>query len=291
MSSPEKFEQSKFEKQPEVEKKEELVVKHERFGAETEETGKIPERFLNINKQELKENYFSYADKIEIQDLRYKIKEGKAFSLNTLLPEGWKLVKKAGAEFIADHDNKEVIYGNWYTLKREYFVPEGKPMPERVEDEYFFRDVYPEEKKIVEQKFFPAISRRGFFLILLHEIGHAHYYEGRDPIGKLAMHTIEREEIQKKLSKNLPLSEKEEEFKKKVIIPEERTSWAWALRTFRKLRQQGIDLEPGLPSTKEIRKIVHAALSTYEQNLNPEALRVALETTFGLEAITGESEK
>lgn len=271
------FEQpSKLEKLSEKETKEEIfkeildngvvLGEYERFGATIEEIAVVPEdikqqfihyvdgqksgdelcssslpadaRGIEEIKEKLKDKIKEYSN-IEIKGIKYTTPEGKSISLDEFLPEGWRIIRQ--------HIGKlQVVF-----LTREGLLAKNI--------------IYPQYYKIPESdKYFLPIQREGFFLGLLHEIGHAHFYESE------SLNPKRKNELNPTLKT------------KRETIKEERSAWAWALQTLRKLRREGIDFEPTLPENKKILEKVHAVLSTYEKkDLSLEEFKKAFETMWG----------
>ncbi len=96
------------------------------------------------------------------------------------------------------------------------------------------------EDRLVEGGFAPFFSQPGAFLELLHELGHIDSIENaikaRNPKSDQ-----ERESIAEELMKT----------------EDERDAWAYAVKMLRKLRAEGINLEPELDSEAKIAQSVH----------------------------------
>lgn len=262
---------SKYESQLERNERRETpsrVEEHERFGERVVE--KIGKKIYNAS-----------GEFHEVEDI-YRIQEsGEAFSMKSLLPEGWKFWRGVRDFYGSNLKDKAVIYGDHYVLSREYTVPESEPIPEHVEREDFIRYVDPDTRFVVEMHSLPQVTQKGFFLHLLHEIGHGHVFEAMSQEDKNAILDITRE---LKFSKaKSEFSPEERDLYDRFILRPERGAWTWALRTLRRLRQEGIDLAPELNSQQEIIKAISAALSTYEHDLDPEARMEALRTARFIE--------
>lgn len=66
----------------------------------------------------------------------------------------------------------------------------------------------------------------------------------------------------------------------KLRAADERNAWAFALRQLRKLRQDGIDLEPALDSLGEIEEIIDDALMSYQEDFSHRVLSSAIYNQF-----------
>lgn len=132
---------------------------------------------------------------------------------------------------------------------------------------------FPGPRGVLELSSFPQIERNGFFISLLHEIGHSQVFESMSE--EEQMESIELiSKLTKKKKQQITKEEKESENK------DERKSWARALKTFRRLRKEGIDLEPELDTPGKVLKGIHAAIGTRE-NLDPiELVKIVREALF-----------
>ncbi|MFH0987729.1 MAG: hypothetical protein V1841_02465 [Patescibacteria group bacterium] len=298
--SPEKFD---FEKEeikdkiketsgPEEEIKKELqeitFKKYKRFGATVEEIIESPDRHLNDYLKsfhaeqkrpikEIKQEFEKGASKwsipgktLELRDVKYTSEDGKSISLGSLLPKGWKFIKTTELFSGANPEAREIHYAPPTTQTRKtYEVPKDQRLPE--EGEYFssrdhiVRLVNRERRKVREDQESFSVSKKGFFLGVLHEIGHANFYT-----------EMTQKERQNYITARKLAGETENNpWAVKYIVRDERQAWAWALREFRKLRKGGIDFEPALSSNKEIIKLVESKLSSYKKSLTPQAYNEA----------------
>lgn len=124
-------------------------------------------------------------------------------------------------------------------------LPEGYSLEKRrslgtsVVDPYKGKLVYGEDR-LVEGGFVPFFSQPGAFLELLHELGHI-------------------DSIENAIRAKNPKSEQERESiaKELIEVEDERDAWAYAVKLLRKLRAEGIDLEPKLDNEAKIAQAVH----------------------------------
>lgn len=133
---------------------------------------------------------------------------------------------------------------------------------------------------------YSLIPQKSFFLSLLHEIGHAYFCESLSKEEILRFMAL-TDELDFKRSTS-GLTSEETELYKKYVINHEKKAWAYALKTLRRFRGEGIDLAPELTSIKEILCIVMASLSSYEKALSPEDHEEIIRVVFGGEIEKGE---
>ncbi len=238
-----------------------FVEEKERFGAKVREVFKSEPNSLQD----------------EIEDIEYETGDGKITSIKSLLPREWKMVRSSflgmDRPMVASFAEKTVAYGENYWIPKAFIVPKGEPLPEPVRREDFIREVFPGPRGVLELSSAPQIERNGFFISLLHEIGHSQVFEN-----------MSEEEQAKFLEHVSDLSNKRKsqyaEQDKKTEIENERKSWAWALKEFRQLKRGGVDLEPELDSPDKLLRGIHAALDTRE-DMNPvEFIKLVREALF-----------
>lgn len=257
MSNPEKFEiKIEKEKAPEErwELKEICLDEYERFGSRAEEIIEVPKDYLESVGEEKAQNKarqdYIRNGSIDIKDIKYITNDGKIFSLQELLLPGWKLART----FIKQHA---------------------------------FSDRF---KKIFYEH--SLIHSKGFFLALLHEIGHVYFLKSLSGEEEKSDYLNKRRELEALRNRcevsQVELSSEEKELYKKYVIYPEKKAWAWALKNFRRLRRDGIDLEPQLKSIKEILCYVMTSLSSYEKDLSLEEQEDIFKVIFGGEIEKGE---
>lgn len=241
---------------PETEKI--YVDEHERHGAQVREI--VGERF--------ERNSVVYEP---VSDIEYKTAAGKTVSFKEFLPEGWHIVRKPESlskMFAANHELLAVEYPKLHPLKRSTrFIPEGEELPKDVRSDKFWREVRPAQRRVFEYDVAPKIIQAGFFISLLHEIGHAQSFSKKTSSD--AEETI-RFYLYRKNGIDLSDPVNKERYQG-LVIGEERVAWAWALRKFRELERDGIDLEPAFKSAEEIKQFLHSHLDTYDLPIDPEA--------------------
>lgn len=222
------------------------VEEHERFGARVREIlGGI------IRKPSL----FSPTLQ-EITDIEYITSDGKAFFFSNVLPKNWRLIRASSNRMPeSQFDQKRIFYSETMPMLGTF---PGLRLSES------------EKRRVAEM---PQITGKGFLLILLHEIGHAH------TLAELTPEEIERDGnlrksmfFKKMESANAPVTLPPQERKdyEKLVIGNERDAWAWALKNLRRLRREGIDLEPELKTNKDLLEFIHGALVLYEPEINAE---------------------
>ena len=212
----------------------------------------------------------------ELEDIEYRTSGGRVFSFKSILPADWKLIRSSLLEpdrpMLSAHKEKVVAYSDTCWIPRAYRVPADQELPQETRNEEFIRLVNTRARGVLELKSFSQVERAGFFLGLLHEIGHAVVFENMTP---------EEKKVFKEGQARLDTQKKDERSTKdkEALLKDERAAWAWALHTFRRLRQSGIDLEPKLDSNEKVFKGIAAALETrkdLDTEKMVEALRAAL---------------
>lgn len=107
---------------------------------------------------------------------------------------------------------------------------------------------------------YPSIGKKGDQLILLHEIKHTHQ--------KAEIEGISLGSLEGKIERGENLSEEEVE-KVKFLFEDaahdEREAWAWAIRTLRRLRKEGINLEPEIKNFDEVESLIKKSLASYDR--------------------------
>ena len=163
-------------------------------------------------------------------DIWYHAANGKELKFNDLLPAGF-FIRKDLSNISPYQTESEIVYGIVFDK-------------ERYEERSFWEP--------------------GAFLKLLHEAGHAAHepllsndeFTARNRLRFQCenVRDIDNYQIDPKL---LPVALR--------VLRSERLAWANALSTLRILRQQEIDLEPELPTMKELFPLVHSYISEYEE--------------------------
>jgi len=196
------------------------------------------------------------------ESLIIKTKEGKEVNL---------------AKFL----NKDTILTR-VAYNKEFYQNEEKRI-----DPYGLYPVRDENDRIILRIIsYGSLQEDGSRLSLLHEIGHSH--EPKELTNNVfrAQSRIEDDieeakleerifptdkEILVKLPKSRPWPVSLRHFLKfhQLRAREERNAWAYALKVFKNLKNKGINLEPNLPTTKDLEKYIHGeiALGSYEIDL------------------------
>lgn len=165
----------------------------------------------------------------------------------------------------------EIVFGGGVEVEDLiYETEDGKKLS--------FKSLFPDNWKIVrtttgsmrasydfKQVFYrdKLVDEKGFFLGLLHEIGHA------QEVSTLTNEEARaRAEVQKRmLDPETPGKEKERATQ--AVVNNERDAWAWALRKFRELRRKGVDLEPELKTRQDLLRGINKCLKTHENLADP----------------------
>src|SRR3989304_9484561 len=117
----------------------------------------------------------------ELEDIEYRTSGGRVFSFKSILPADWKLIRSSLLEpdrpMLSAHKEKVVAYRDTCWIPRAYRVPADQELPQETRNEEFIRLVNTRARGVLELKSFSQVERAGFFLGLLHEIGHAVVFE------------------------------------------------------------------------------------------------------------------
>ena len=143
-------------------------------------------------------------------------------------------------------------------LDKLYFIREKSFACGRIKNKnkHFYTIIY--DKKLSRED--------GGFLTILHEIGHAHNNEKIDSftVSKIIKLGIDAEFLSK-----TELLEKYSDKERGILLQNERNAWAWAIKTARELKRQGIDLISEL-NKEQIKKWIYdeTRLTSYERELD-----------------------
>ncbi len=191
-------------------------------------------RIEHLYSQKLKE-----VGKIEIINEQGEQGEpGKKFDFSSLLPKNWRFCERitdtqalsVDPNLLTSHSSKEIWFPDFY-----FDFDSGKKTKTFSQSKNLFN--------------------------LLHEIGHSF-----EPKETIIRKIIIKEKMKAKISKlariktkdfpTEPFTGKEKQDYYQYVIGPERDAWAYALRQYRELKRQGIDIFPKEVSNKEILKIV-----------------------------------
>lgn len=244
------------------------------------------ETFERIAPQRIKLDEDEPAQEIVVtKDLTYTNPSGKSFNFKDLLPSHAYFVK-------AVYNKNSDFLGVQKDLRED----------ENIGCCHFFADPetgdYAQGKILVLYNSFENIGDR---LILLHELGHVanrkkFVNQIQEKIEDLAIlqnkaQSQERQEggSQEILVRLLNSSDQEVPTPlprslyiayAKLRAADERNAWAFALRELRKLRQEGIDLEPALDNLDEIEEIIDDALMSYQEDFSHRVLSSTIYNQF-----------
>lgn len=178
--------------------------------------------------ERLDENGFSLTELTGYRPVRNIdfLSEGKVFSFLSLLPSNVRIFEKQG-----------IMLG-----ARAFFNPEEQKI------------IYSREKsrRNQEQGTESFFKPEGALFDLLHEIGHSH--------------SITPEKWNALLSANIDSEDRLSEASAELILQEERNAHAYALRELKKLRRQGIDLEPNLRTFGDLHRYIHGILAIEQKH-------------------------
>lgn len=211
---------------------------------------------------------------IEVLDFIYETPEGRNFSFKSVLPQGWKLLRKTRDTLEADTENREIIYGDHQLLLNNYSIPEGEPLPESIETDELMRRVDVSTRMVMEVASPPQMDRKGFFISLLHEFGHAHAFEAMSSEDKQRSLEARGKLVYKKKNE---MTEEERSLHQKYIVQNEKDAWQWALEKLQELRNMRVNLAPEITTNEEMYAAIEGALTTYERDLSPEAWAAAVD--------------
>jgi len=181
----------------------------------------------------------------EINSLELVTPEGKKIDFASFLPRGWRITRREGSGTIgimtAERGGrtgyKEVALYDFWHKKHSYFSDEDQPRPEPYQERRKGRTVdvigFVQEWENID-----IFNLPGFPIVLLHETGHAH--QSNKTLG-------EATEVREKTRNRDITSLSDEELREyyQTYAMTERDAWAYALRKYRELKKQGIDLMPG----------------------------------------------
>ncbi|OHA46114.1 MAG: hypothetical protein A3A80_00730 [Candidatus Terrybacteria bacterium RIFCSPLOWO2_01_FULL_44_24] len=198
-----------------------------------------------------------------VLSLEYVSPEGKTFDVKSLLPKDFSLMRNNDdyIHSVVICDTKQMIYG-------------GRRNKERTDDIAHYEDQSVWGTGNIADRSKPAIPERGFFLTLLHELGHSDYFSNLSETEKQVViediKNYKRDIASDDIDKSRTAQQR--------LIQRERYAWAWALRTLRNLRKDGIDLAPEYTGNKQIFEFIDLSLSTRKPLLPPDELVRILET-------------
>lgn len=203
-------------------------------------------------------------------------KTGEVISLNSFLPEGWRMVQEdntmsrmllysVSKELRASQGRKTVYFPRNYLFprwKEDKNPPIGEGNKESKSDSVGFL-----QRLLFESHDF--LKMDGALIGLLHEIGHTYEPEKSDD-----------EQIKQSFYRGLAGMAKSDILDAPqeamldyldTVMKSERFGWAKGLDIYRDLLKKGIDLEPNL-TLKEIMELIEHALTTYMPTATPEIL-------------------
>ncbi len=221
-------------------------------------------------------------------EIRFRSTSGKEVTLNDLLPSGWKIVQSGS---FLDAESTQSLAKGPVTRPSSKIVeyPRHSPLTRPLVAKLLkLINLDPLEsastkKQIIEKSLVSVWNRvrqekinfdhliiyelhdflmlKGAFITLLHEIGHAHEpeYEAMPEDRR----KLREESIILKYKKRDEFTEADKKTWSDYVISAERDAWAFAVRAYRKLRSEGIDVEPDL-NLEGLFEVVHDALGTYE---------------------------
>lgn len=208
----------------------------------------------------------------EIADIKIIAKDDKSFEFSSLLPQKWSFAEAEGDPYLIEKNtggqawiqpwSKEVVLPKlWRKIERHYFIEEDEELPQPYHDKEGGRDVDP-IGEVVEWKYLKALSHPKALLVLLHEIGHSHQKLPKE------YHEM-RKIIEEKEKQGEVLSTEERKLYWKYVMNIERDAFAYALRQYRKLKKEGIDVLPLATSNQDILEIVRKHLSAALKESQP----------------------
>lgn len=213
----------------------------------------------------------------KIVDIQITTEDGHIFSINKLLPEDWNLIRYGKKGLCANPTQKIIIYGESGMELNEYTIPNDQLLPESTDEENFSRRVIKSERLVIEVHESKPILHKGFFIKLLHEIGHAINCTkmSQDQIEQLL--NIRKKNIESGKLTIQQLEQLPDNDEYKIVLNDEQNAWDWALTTYKSLKTQGIDLAPEFTSEIDIVNFIEEHLESYK-DLSPESKKKFLTT-------------
>lgn len=216
----------------------------------------------------------------KISDITLRSKqEGTAVRLNDFMPEGWlmaqternpSLFPDIEARLVARPKTKLVAYPRTVLIPRLSFLAQKRHLEARTPESKTSSSSLYEAVPFETHDF---LKMRGAFLGLLHEMGHSQQAEISDSELIEEMFLRARGSIASREGGKGILEAEPADIEKyiDVVIQNERNAWASALRTYRNLLKQGIDVEPDM-DLKEIFSHIKDALHSYHPTSEPAEL-------------------
>ena len=212
-----------------------------------------------------------------IVNIQIVTKDGHIFSINKLLPEDWNLIRYRKKDLCANPSQKIIIYGESGIEINEYTIPNDQPLPESIDEEDFSRRVIESKRLVIEAKNIKRILHKGFFIELLHEIGHAINCNKMDPNQLKQLLDIRKKNIESGKLTIQQLEQLPDNDEYRIVLDDEQKAWDWALNMYKSLKTQGIDLAPEFTSEVDIINYIEEHLESYK-DLSPESKKKFLMT-------------
>ena len=202
----------------------------------------------------LTKNY-KEGERVIIEKLIFKDKNGEKLDITRFLPEGWKIVKNK--EFSANRENKEIKLGNLKEVGALF------TMFHEIGHAISYENNIEDPKKILEEYTHNLENRQLTKEDIIKRGEKIEDYEEilvYDPYGKSV--GFDRDEpfftmlVPKKVIKNYG----------EALAKLERNAWAYALNQIRNLRNKGIIIENELPTLEKLVNFIYSCLLTYEED-------------------------
>lgn len=229
---------------------------------------------------EEKERTQSLDTPSKISDVILRSKqEGTAVRLNDFIPKGWLMAQTERNPALfpdveprleARPKTKLVAYPRTVLIPRLSFLAKKRHLEARTpESKTSASSVY----EAVPYETHDYLKMKGAFLGLLHEIGHSQQ-PGLNDLELIEEMFLRGQGSITSSERGKGILEAEPADIEKyidVVIQNERNAWAFALRTYRNLLKQGIDVEPDM-DLREIFSSIKDALRSYHPTSEPAEL-------------------
>ncbi len=199
----------------------------------------------------------------EINSLKISTPQERSFDFISLLPKNWRIGQIEGIlppERIGDAfcftfpDAKEIAFFEKARIPKKTYWEEKQSLPPVYENENEGR-IVTSWGQIIEYHIIKTPLFSKFLFVILHEIGHS--WQKISP-----KYADMKEKMQQAIKEGGDLSFKEKIDYWKYVVEIEREACAYALKEYRKLKKEGINILPSVKTNKEILETIEYGLKT-----------------------------